>query len=96
MFQKAVPTQNVTNPVSHPYFYFILIIHALIREIKSRISMEKAAFNKNKNPFTSKLKLNARNKSLNCYIQSIAFYGNGTWTLRDVDQQYMENSEMWC
>ena len=58
--------------------------------------MEKAAFNKNKNPFTSKLKLNARNKSLNCYIQSIAFYGNGTWTLRDVDQQYMENSEMWC
>jgi hypothetical protein len=42
-------------------------------EIKSRISMEKAAFSKNKNPFTSKLKLNARNKSVNCYIRSIAF-----------------------
>jgi hypothetical protein len=43
------------------------------REIKSRISMEKAAFRKNKNPVTRKLKLNARNKSVNCYIRSIAF-----------------------
>jgi hypothetical protein len=66
------------------------------REIKSRNSIEKAAFRKNKNPFTSKLKLNARIKSVNCYIWSIAFYGNGNWTLREVDQQYMENSEMWC
>jgi hypothetical protein len=65
-------------------------------EITSRISMEKAAFSKNKNPFTSMLKLNARNKSVNSYIRSIDFYGNGTWTLRKVDQQHMENSEMWC
>ena len=48
--------------------------------------MEKAAFSKNKNHFTTKLKLNARNKSVNCYIRSVAFYGNVLWTLGKVDQ----------
>jgi hypothetical protein len=32
------------------------------REIKSRVVMSKAAFNKKKNPFTSKLDLNLRKK----------------------------------
>jgi formylmethanofuran dehydrogenase subunit E-like metal-binding protein len=60
------------------------------REIKSRITMTKAAFNKEKNLFTSKLYLNLRKKLVKCYILSIALYGAETWTLRKVDQKYLE------
>jgi hypothetical protein len=31
-----------------------------------------------------------------CYIWSIALYGAETWTLRAVDQKYLESFEMWC
>jgi hypothetical protein len=56
------------------------------REIKSRIAMAKAAFNKKKkNLFTSKLDLNLRKKLVKCYIWSTALYGAGTWTFRKVD-----------
>ena len=37
-------------------------------EIKSRIAMAKAAFNKKKNNFTSKLDLNLRKKLVKCYV----------------------------
>jgi hypothetical protein len=60
-------------------------------EIKSRIAMAKAAFNKKKNLFTSKLDLNLRKKLVNCYIWRIALYGAETWTLRKVDQNYLES-----
>ena len=57
------------------------------REIKSSIVMAKAAFNKKKNLFTSKLDLNLSKKLVKCYIWSIALYGAETWTLRKVDQK---------
>ena len=38
------------------------------REIKSRIAMAKAAFNRKQNLFNNKLDLNLRNKLLKCYI----------------------------
>jgi hypothetical protein len=41
-------------------------------EIKSRIAMAKAAFNKKKNLFSSKLDLNLRKKLVKCYIWSVA------------------------
>jgi hypothetical protein len=66
------------------------------REIKSRIAMAKAGFNKKKNLFTSKLDLNLRKKLVKCYIWSIALYGAEKWTLRKVDQKYLESFEMWC
>jgi len=44
-------------------------------EIKSSIVMAKAAFNEKKTLFTSKSDLNLRNKLVNYYILSIAFYG---------------------
>jgi hypothetical protein len=66
------------------------------REMKSRIAMAKAAFNKKKNFFTSKLDLNLRNKLVKFYIWSIALYGAETWALRKVDQKYLESFEMWC
>jgi hypothetical protein len=63
---------------------------------KSRIATAKAAFNKKKAVFTSRLDLNVRNKPVTCYICSVALCGAETWTLRKVDQKYLESSEMWC
>jgi hypothetical protein len=65
-------------------------------EIKSRIAMAKAEFNKKKTLFTSKLDLNLRKKLIKFYIWSIALYGAETWTLRKVYQKYLESFEMWC
>ena len=64
-------------------------------EIKCRIAMTKAAFNKKKTLFTSTLNLNLRKKLVKCYIWSMALYGAETWTLRAVDKR-LESSEMWC
>jgi hypothetical protein len=58
--------------------------------------MAKAAFNKNKTLFTNKLDLNVRKQLVKCYIWSITLYGAETWTLRKVDQKYLESFEMWC
>jgi hypothetical protein len=65
-------------------------------EIKSRLAMAKAAFNNKKILSTSKLDLNLRKKLVKCYIWSMALYGAETWTLRKVDQKYLESFEMWC
>jgi hypothetical protein len=35
-------------------------------------------------------------KLVKCYIWSIALCGAETWTLRKVDQKYLESFEMWC
>jgi len=57
-------------------------------EIKSRIAMGKAAFNK-QTLFTSKLDFNLRKKLVKCYIWSMALYGAETWTLGAADQKYL-------
>ena len=67
-----------------------------VQEIKSRIVMAQASFNKNKVLLTSKLDLNLRKKIVKCYIWIIALYGAETWALWRVDQIYIESSEMWC
>jgi len=59
-------------------------------EIKSRIVMAKAAFNKQRALLISTLELKLRKKLLKCYIWSIAFYGAETWTIRAVDQKHLE------
>jgi hypothetical protein len=48
-------------------------------EIKRRIAMAKAAFNKKKALFTSTLYLELRKKLVKCYIWSIALYGVETF-----------------
>jgi hypothetical protein len=58
--------------------------------------MAKAAFNKKKALFTRKPVLNSRRKLMKSYIWSRALYGAETWTLRKVDQKYLESFEMWC
>jgi hypothetical protein len=63
-------------------------------EIKYRTALVKGAFIKRKALFTSKLDLNLRKNLLKCYIWSMALYGAETWTLRKVDQKYLESFEM--
>jgi hypothetical protein len=57
-------------------------------EIKCRIAMAKAAFNKKRTLFTKILPLELRKK--------LALYGGETWTLRAVDQKHLQSFEMWC
>jgi hypothetical protein len=57
------------------------------RRVKSRTAMAKAAFNKKKNLFTSKLDLNLRKKLVKCYTWSIALYGAETWTFRKSESE---------
>ena len=61
------------------------------REIKLRITMERAAFSKKKVLFTRKLDFNLKKKLAGCYVWSTALYGAETWTLRKVDQKYLES-----
>ena len=58
--------------------------------------MTKAAFNKKKNLFTSKLDLHLRKKLVKCYVWSMTLYGADTWTIRATDQKLLESFEMWC
>ena len=51
-------------------------------EIKTRIAMAKAAFNRKNTLFTSKLYVNLRKKLVTCYICNTTLYGAETWTLR--------------
>jgi len=57
--------------------------------------MAKAAFNKHKNLSNSKLDSNSRKQLQQCDSWSIALYGVEIWTLRRVDQKYLESSKMW-
>jgi hypothetical protein len=55
------------------------------------IDVAKTAFNKKRALFTSTLDLELRKKLVKCYVWSIALYGAETWTLRAVDQKYLES-----
>jgi hypothetical protein len=74
---------------------FIMVIYKTC-EITCRIAIAKATFNKKRTLFTSTLDLELRKKLVKCYIWSIAFYSDETWTLRAVDQKLLESFEMWC
>jgi len=64
------------------YFCSIVTYEAkCTREINCRIAIEKAAFNKKKNFFASKLNIQQRKK----LVKHIALYGAESWTLRKVD-----------
>jgi hypothetical protein len=66
------------------------------QEVKSRSAMVKAAFSKKKSLFDIKLHLNSREELVKCYIWSRALYGVENWTLRKVDQKYLESHKMLC
>ena len=66
------------------------------QEIKSRIALAKAAFNKKKALFTSKLDLNLKKKLVKCYIWIIAFYSAETGILCIVRSEMPVKFGMWC
>jgi hypothetical protein len=57
-------------------------------EIKCKIAMAKAGFNKNRTLFTSTLDLELRKKLMNSYIWSIALYGAETWTIPETPGKF--------
>jgi hypothetical protein len=65
-------------------------------EIKSRIAVTNAAFNKKRALFISKMDLELRKKLVKCLVWSVALYGAETWALRAVDQKHLESFEVWC
>jgi len=82
--------------------YFKYLVSLIIndarykREIKSSFAMAKAAFNKKTALFTSKCDSSLRKKQVKCYIRNIVLYGAEPWTLRKVDNKYLEGFEVWC
>jgi hypothetical protein len=58
--------------------------------------MAKAAFNKKRYLFTSKMDLELMKKLVKCYIWSIASYSAETWTPRAVNQKHLGSFKMWC
>jgi hypothetical protein len=64
-------------------------------EIKCRIAMAKAAFNKKRALFTGTLDFKKlRKKLVKCHMWSITLFCAETWTLRAVDQKHLESFEM--
>jgi hypothetical protein len=70
------------EPENVEYFSYLVSIITneaiCTREIKSRIDMAKAVFNKMKALFIRKLDVNLRKRLIRCYILSIALYGAET------------------
>jgi hypothetical protein len=95
--QIKIDKKQVENVEEFNYLGIMITNDArCTREIKARIAMAKAAFNKKKTLLTTKLDLELRKKLIKCYIWSIALYGAETWTLRKLDRKYLESFEMWC
>ena len=55
------------------------------------LSWAKGTFSNKKTLFNRKLDLNLKKKLVKCHNWSIALYGDETWTLRKVEQKYLES-----
>jgi hypothetical protein len=62
--------------------------------IKSRIAMEQHSIGRRF--FTCKFDFNLRKKLAKCCSWNIALYGAETWTLRKLNQKFLESFEQWC
>jgi hypothetical protein len=69
----------------------ILLVHKILKKPLDVFGYWYLYRSWKKNLFTSKLDLNLRKKLVKCYFWSIALYGAETWTLRKIDQKYLES-----
>jgi hypothetical protein len=89
-----IDQKQLENVESFKYLVrFLTYVGRCTCEIKCRIAMAKAAFNK-RALFTGTLDLELRKKLVKCYIWSRVLCGAETWTLREVDQKHLESFEM--
>ena len=90
-----IDQKQLENVESFRYLCSILTNDGICTcEIKCRITMAKAAFNK-KALFTGTLNLELRKKLVKCYIWSIALYGAKLGRFGQY-QKHLESFEMWC
>ena len=83
--KRPSPVQIMVDPKHLENVEYLVSVIRCMLEVKCRIAMAQASFNKRKAVFTSKLDFNLRNELVNCYIWSISLYGAGTLTIRKVD-----------
>ena len=89
--QIVIDQKELGNVEYFSYFGSLINYARHTREIKKRTAKAKAASNRKKTLFTNKFHVNLRKKLVKCYIWSIAFYGGETWTLRKLDQKYLDS-----
>jgi hypothetical protein len=101
--KSTIPSENYNRPKQLGNVESFKYLDSIVTndgrctcEIKYRIPMAKAAFNKKSPFFASTLDLELMKKVVKCYIWSKALYGAETWTLRAVDQKHLESFLMWC
>ena len=66
-----------------------------IKEIRARIAMAKAAFNRRKELLTRSMKQKVKKKIIKTVIWSVLLYGSETWSLKTEDIRRIEAFEMW-
>ncbi len=64
-------------------------------EIRSRIAMAKAAFNRRKELLTKNMSRSVKNKIVKAVVWSVLLYGSETWTVNADMLQRVEAFEMW-
>ena len=70
----------------------VILLVMLYSSLESRIAVAKAVFSKKKTFFiASKFDLKLMNKVVQCYVWSIALYGDENLTLRKIDEKYLES-----
>ena len=65
------------------------------KEIRTRIAMGKAAFEKEKRLLTGKLNMTLKKRLVKSLIWSVVLYGAETWTIKAADRRKLESFEMW-
>ena len=81
-----IDQKQLENVISFKYFGNNLTNDGkCIFEMKPRIGMAEAAFNRTRGLFTVSLVLKLRKKLAKCYIWSVALYGAETGALRAVE-----------
>jgi hypothetical protein len=93
---QSMVNQTVTENAEY-FNYLVSIITndgRCTHEIECKVAMAKEESNKKKILFTRKLDLNLGYKLVKYYIWNKALYFSEIWTLRKVEQKYLERFEI--
>jgi hypothetical protein len=65
-------------------------------KLNSRLWWQKQQWTRRRFFFAKKLSFNLRKNLVKFSVWSVTLHGAETWTLRKVDQKYLQDFEMWC